>query len=220
MIETIFLSNRPGRRFSAFAVFVLTLGACASSQQTTVVQPLSETADAPYEKFLVITLFDSFDARHYLEEEVVKALGERGTVAVRSTSMMNTKTPVVAQTFIDMVDKIDADAVVLTQLTSYAARDTERDARPEATYNYWPTYYFNVFQVELTEYVEPPRIETEHSLVLATQVYSVQSREPVWGMESRSVFVEVQEDGLDYDVFINEANAIVRQLTRDRLIMR
>lgn len=215
-------SSRRQKRCRTFiaVVIVAAINACASGQQTTVVQPLSDSADAPYRKILVITLFDSFDARRYLEEEIVNALGDRGTAAVPSTSMMNTKTPVVAQTFIDMVDEIDADAVVLTQLTSYAARDSERDARPQATWNYWPTYYFNVFAVQLTEYVEPPRVETEHSLVLATQVFSVRSRQPVWGMESRSVFVEVQEDGLDYDVFVDEANVIVRHMRRDRLISK
>lgn len=194
--------------------------ACASGPQTTVVQPLGESADAPYARILVVTLFDSFDARRYLEEEIVKAMAGRGAVGVPSTSMMNTRTPVVAQTFIDMVDEIEADAVLLTQLTSYSAAESERDARPELTWNYWPTYYFNVFAVELTEYVEPPRRETQHSLVLASQVYSVKSEQPVWGMESRSVIVEVQEDGLDYDVFVKEANAIVTQLRRSRVIAR
>lgn len=196
------------------------LAACASGPQTSVVQPLAETADAPYGKVLVITLFDSFDARRYLEEEIVKAMADAGAVGVPSTSMMNTKTPVVRQTFIDMVEDIDADAVLLTQLASYAASDRERDARPELTWNYWPTYYFNVFAVELTEYVEPPRRETEHSLVLASQVFSVKTEQPVWGMESRSVFVELQEDGLDYDVFLREADAIVTQLRRNRVIAR
>jgi hypothetical protein len=196
------------------------LSACANAPQVTVSQPLSESADAPYEKILVVTLFDSFDARRYLEEEIVAHLARQDAVGVASTSMMNTKTPIVAATFIEMVDKIGADAVLLTQLTSHGANMTEKDASPQATYNYWPTYYWNVFQVELTEYVEPPRLEIEHSLILASQVFSVKSREPVWGIESRSVFVEVQEDGLDYGIFVREADAIVRHMTRDRLILR
>ena len=193
-------------------------GGCASRPQITVAQPLSDSADAPYEKILVITLFDSFDARRYLEEEVVTALAEHGVVGVPSTSMMNTKTPVVRQTFLDMVEKIDADAVLLTQLTSHGVNQTERDANPESTYNYWPTYYYNVWEVQLTEYVEPPRLEVEHSLLLASEIFSVQTREPVWGIESKSVFVEVQEDGLDYQIFVKEAEAIVKHLVRSGAI--
>ena len=136
------------------------LGACAARPSISVTHALEETADSPYEKILVVTLFDSFDARRYLETEIVKQLAERGVDSVASTSMMNTKTPLVTQTFIDMLDEIGADALLLTQLTSHAANHTEKDARPQATYNYWPTYYYNVFQVQLTEYVEPPRLET------------------------------------------------------------
>jgi hypothetical protein len=201
------------------AVLVLTLASCAGTQ-TTVTHPLSETADAPYDKILVVSLFSSFEARRWLETEIVKALSEQGVTAVRSTSMMNTLTPVVPQTFIDMVNETGADAVVLTQLTSLAAEVEQKSARPQATYNYWPTHYWNVFEVEVTEYSEPPRLNVAHSLVLATQVFSVASREAVWGMDSRSKFVEVEEDGLDYQVFVNEARGIVRSLSRDGLIAR
>lgn len=206
--------------YGAFIVALAALGACASSSSVSVTHKLDDSADAPYEKTLVITLFDSFDSRRYLEDEIVKQLAERGAVGVASTSMMNTKTPLVAQTFMDMVKDIGADAVLLTQLTSHEASLSERARRPQATYNYWPTHYYNVFQVELTEYIEPGRVEAEHSLVLATQIYSVQSREPVWGMESSSVFVEIQEDGLEYDIYVDEAAAIVRHLLRDDVVVR
>ena len=39
-----------------------------------------------------------------------------------------------------------------------------------------------------------------------------------WAIDSRSVFVEVQEDGLDYSVFVNEATAIVNQMSRDGVV--
>lgn len=193
------------------------LVACAGPQ-TTVTHALDDSADAPYEKILVVTLFSSFDGRRYLEQEIVKELAKRGVTAVRSTSMMDSTTPVVRQTFLDMVEEVGADALILTQLTSHDMERSEKDARPQATYNYWPTYYYNVFAVELTEYVEPPRINLKHSLVLATQVFSVASKTAVWGMESRSKFVEYQEDRLDYSLFVDEANGIVNNLSRSGLI--
>jgi len=54
--------------------------------------------------------------------------------------------------------------------------------------------------------------------VLATQLFSVASRDPVWGIESSSSFVEIEEDGLQYSVFEDEANAIVSRMRRDRLV--
>ena len=102
-------------------VLALTIafGACASTTIVEVTQPLEKSADAPYRKVLVLTLFDSFDARRYLEDEIVRHLAEQGTTAVASTSMMNTKTPLVRRTFIDMLDEIGADSLLLTQLTAH-----------------------------------------------------------------------------------------------------
>ena len=191
---------------------------CGSTPHVEVTQQLEDSADAPYEKILVVALFDSFDARRYLETEIVQAIKKEGAVAIASTTMMKTTTPIVRQTFIDMIDETGADALLLTQLTALDTDVSEQDASPQATYNYWPTYYWNVWSVELTEYVEPPRVLIERSLVLATQAFSVAEREPVWTMESKSQFVEVQEDGLDYNIFIEEANAIVKRMSRDGLI--
>jgi hypothetical protein len=206
------------QRITVAALTMMLISACASGPQVTLRQSLSETASVPYDTVLVIALFSSFDSRRYLEEEVADRINMRGSTAIPSTSMMDTRTPVVAQTFIDMVRETGADAVVLTQLTSHGASKEEVPARPQATYNYWPTYYFNVFEVQLTEYVEPPRLNIEHSLVLATQVISAETREPVWGIEASSIFTEIQEDGLDYSIYTDEADAIVRHLRRDGLI--
>ena len=208
------------RRILLLAAIALGAAGCATGPTVTVSQPLAESADAPYRNILVVCLFSSFDARRYLEDEIVKRLEELGVSAVASTSMMDTRTPVVAKTFIDMVDEIGADGLLLTQLTSYGAQQEEVDARPESTVNYWPTYYWNVFAVELTEYVEPPRLQIEHSLVLATQLYSVASREPVWGIDSSSSFTEIEEDGLQYSVFEDEADAVVGQMRRSDVITR
>jgi hypothetical protein len=199
-------------------IAAIVLCACSSVPTATVSRPLVESADAPYEKILVVTLLDSFDARRYLEEETVNELARRGVSAVRSTSMMNSKTPIVAQTFIDMIEEIGADGLLLTQLTSYGVTQKEKDANPQATYNYWPTYYYNVWQVELTEYVEPPRLQTNFSLLLATEMFSVQSREPVWAIETRPKFTEEQEDGMDYQIFVDEAQAIVNAMSRGKVI--
>lgn len=201
------------------AGMTLLLGACATGPKITVSQPLSEGADSPYEKFLVVALFSSFDARRYLEEETVKRLKAQGVDAVRSTSMMDTRTPVVAQTFLDMIDEVGADALILTQLTGAGADIKEKDAgKPRESYNYWPTYYYNVFQVEVVEYVEPPRISIDWRLVLATQVFSVQTRKPVWAIDASSKFTEQQEDGLDYSIFEDEAEGIVSHMVRDGLL--
>jgi hypothetical protein len=208
------------QRILLFFGIAVVLGACSTGPQITRTQDVSESADTPYKKILVITLLSSFDSRRYLEDEVVLHLAELGTDAVASTSMMNTKTPVTRSTFMAMVEKIDADAVLVTQLASLESKGTMKDMNPQATYNFRPTYYYNVWSVDLEEYVEPQAVEFKHSLVLATQLYSVLNREPVWAIESKSKIVMNHEQVRDYAIIVDEAKAIATHLSRDGLIAR
>ena len=202
------------------AVIAVSLAACASAPSVTTTQEVSEAADAPYDNVLVISLFKSFDLRRYLEEEIVKKLQAEGVQAVASTSMMDTRTSVTPQTFQSMVDSLGSDAVLLTQLASLDSEAKLKDRSPESTYNIRPTYYFNVWSVELTEYVEPQALSVKSSLVMATQLFSVRSREPVWAIEVESKIAREFERGPDYSVIVDEATAITRQLKRAGLIGR
>jgi len=194
------------------------LAACSSAPQITRTQELSASADVPYRNILVITLFSSFDSRRYLEEEVVSNLSELGPNAVASTSMMDTRTPVVRETFMKMVRDIDADAVLLTQLVSLSSVGKVVDMNPQSTVNLRPTGYWNVFSVDMTEYVEPQAVDFNHSLVLKTDLFSVESEDTVWGIESRSKLQSGFDQGRDYTVFVNEARAIASSLSGDGLI--
>lgn len=180
-----------------------------------------ESADAPYENILVIALFEKFDSRRRLENAVVNELSERGTHAVASTSLMNTKTPVTRQTFATMVDELDSDAVLVTQLVDLKSEASMTEsASPEATYKVRPTYYFNVWEVNLTEYTEPPSTEVKASFVLATQLFSVLSRDAVWAIESKSKIVQTGGPAANYLLYLDEGEAMVKRMARDDLIAK
>jgi hypothetical protein len=197
----------------------LALGACSSAPQVTRVHEVSASADVPYKKVLVVFLASTFDPRRYLETEIVKALEARGVEAVASTSMMDTKTPVIRSTFTAMVEEIGADAVLVTQLVSLTSTAKVVDMSPEATTIYRPTYYYNVYSVETTEFVDPQSLDVTASLVLGTQLYSARSRDVVWGIESSSKLRRDAEQVRDYSVYVDEANAIVTYMSRDGLIV-
>ncbi len=205
-------------RQACLPLFAFAIAACSSGPQVTRTQELSASADAPYGNILVITLLSSFDSRRYLEDEIVARLAARGTTAVPSTSLMDTRTPVTRATFVKMVEDLDADAILLTQLVDLRSEGTIVDMSPEATVNLRPTGYWNVFSVDTTEYVEPQAIDFKHSLVLLTELYSVKERGPVWGIQSRSQYSISFDRARDYSIVINEAKAITDYLARDGLI--
>ena len=195
------------------------LSACASGTKVTRVQHLDPAADAPYQKLLVIALLSSFDARRYLEKEIVTQLAELGTDAVASTTMMDTRTPVTRETFMAMVEKIGADGVIISQMVHVESTSKLKDARPQATYNFRPTYYYNVWSVDLTEYVKPPGLEIATQLVMATQVFSVATRESVWTMEAEFEIVQDIDQAWSYSVFPNQAKEISKLMSSDGLIL-
>ncbi|MGI9202690.1 MAG: hypothetical protein ACR2Q3_01700 [Woeseiaceae bacterium] len=198
--------------------FAIAFGACSSSPRVTTVQPLSDSSDAPYENVLVIFLFSKFDQRRYLETEVVDQLSALGIQAVASTSLMDTRTPVTRQTFLAMVEEIDADAVLVTQFANIGATGKKVDMNPQSTYNFRPTYYYNVWSVDVEEYVEPQAIDMKFSLALATQLYSASTRDVVWAIESKSDVKRKFDRAIDYTIYADEATAIVRKMSRDGLI--
>jgi hypothetical protein len=199
----------------------LVLTACATGSQITRTQNLSASADAPYENILIISLFTRYDARKRLETDIVRSLAELGVTAVPSTSMMTTKTPMTRQGYVDMIDKINADAILVTQLVDVASKTKmANSASPEATYNVRPTYYFNVWDVELTEYMEPPIREVTSEVLLATQIYSVASQKPEWAIESRLTVTTTGGPRDNYLIYLDEAQAIVNHLARDGVVAK
>jgi hypothetical protein len=196
----------------------LLIAACAGGPQVSSTQPVSAAADAPYGNILVVALFDSFDARRYLEKEIVKQLAEIGVEATAMTATTDTRTIINRDTVIDRITRSGADAVLVTQLVSFEAQGKAKDANPEATYIFRPTYWYNVFEVDLEEYVEPQYVEWTNELALSSDWFSANSREKVWTMQSDWKFKKKLEPGMDYSVIVDEAKAIVRAAERNRLL--
>jgi len=212
--------NKLLQRISTLAMFAIILGACASGPKITRLTPLSESAGAPYGNILVLSLFKSFDNRRYLEQEIVKQLEDRGIKAVAMTSLADSRTPVNRKTLLELVERTNADAVLVTQIISFDTSSKSTDMRPQATYNIRPTYYYDVFSVELTEYVEPAIIQHRHDVALETDLFSADSQEKVWAIASERQVTEGLDRFGDYSVFVDEAKAIVRAMSSDKLIKR
>lgn len=205
-------------RLVSIAGVSLLLAACAGPQVTRVL-PLTDSADAPYNNVLVVCLFESFDSRRYLETAIVEELAARGVNAVASTSLMNTRTPLKRETFVTMVEELDSDSVLLTQLVDLEIESKVKTMRPEASYNVRSTWYYNVWSVELTEYTEPKSVEMKNNLMLSTQVFSARSQEPVWAIEMEdTVTQDFDRQMIGESFIVDQARAIVTQLSRDGLL--
>ena len=192
---------------------------CASKPKVTTTQEIT-AADAPYDNVLVIALFESFDVRRYLEKEILADLAEAGVEATAMTSTTDTRTIINRDTVIDRAERSNADGVLVIQLISLETTGKAVDANPDATYIYRPTYYYNVWSVDLTEYVEPPFTQFTDELALSTEMYSAQSREQAWSIRSDWKIKEQLQPGTDYKIFTETAKSIVDAALRDGVLAK
>ncbi|MEE4185758.1 MAG: hypothetical protein V2J12_08325 [Gammaproteobacteria bacterium] len=213
--------NQPiARRVSMLAGIACAtlIAGCSSGPRISRTQPLAADAAVPFEHVLVIAVFESFDSRMNLEKELVKNLAASGTRATAATASLKTTTVVNRDLILKMLESIPADAVLVTQIASQASTMGVRTANPEVTRNITPTYYFNVWEVEVTEYIEPPSMEVTSDLVLATQLYQVSDQQPVWAIESKGTIVkDVRRPGY-FEFIVKEAAAIARAMQRDGVV--
>lgn len=208
------------RRIAVLCLGLFMATAAVAAPKVKHVKKLADDSGAPFENILVATLFSDFGARKLLEKRIVNLLAERGTKSVASTSMTDTKTPMTTETYIALVDSTGADAVLLTQIIDAESEITAKDANPETTVEIRPTYYFNVWGVNVTEYVEPQFVFQEGTVMIATLMLSVEKEDAVWVIESKLKYKKEVGVPRAYDAFDDESKSIVKHLARDGLIAK
>jgi len=208
------------KQTSLLVILVTALAACASVPQVTRLQTEAGSASPPYETILVVAVLKSFDSRRYLEKEVVTALEAKGTRAVAMTSLADSRTPLNRNTIIPLIEQVEADAVLVTQLTGLQTDAKLKNRNPQTSYNVRSTDYYNVFSVEVTEYVEPPAVQYEFGVQLRTDLFSADSKESVWAIaQTSSEKTDINGPGF-YSGYADQAAAIVRALRQDKLVAK
>ena len=70
-----------------------------------------------------------------------------------------TKTPLTRDFILETMTELGSDSLLLTQLADLETTGKVINMNPEVTYNVRPTYYYNVFSVDQTEYIEPQDVD-------------------------------------------------------------
>jgi hypothetical protein len=218
-MEMILLT--PDRNLLTGILIILLVTACAAPHvSTSTSNGLPESADGPYSNVLVVVLFSKFDTRRYLEDEIVNDLRAQGITAVASTGKMTTKTPLTRQFIVELMTELGSDALLLTQLADLQSTAKVVDMNPQATYNIRPTYYVNVFTMELTEYIEPQDLRVTQTLSTSSDHYSFKMQEKVWSMITHSKIKENVDHMRDYSIILREADAISSAMIEDKVVSR
>ncbi len=174
--------------YKKFFLFVLPvfmlLSACAHVSLTQVWS--SKTNKKTYKKLLVIGVSNSQQTRRIFEKYFVSALGRRGVQAIESYKLMSADTSINRESVSKAIKGLGIDGVLVTYLIVINKESVYKPAT-----DYMPVYSNGYsgglysYYSQVYNYVHIPTHSITHKQVeLETNLYDVNSEEPVWSAHS------------------------------------
>ena len=208
----IFSALSTGSRFAAIGI-AFALASCAS---TTKVERLYQDASARgqnFDRILVVGVASDPGMRRQMEELVSAELSERIESALPSHTRLGLS-PVITQDAVDMAaEAAEADAILVTHIVSVSTSAEVREGRVEVKSECRGGNPADYFLYDHEELREPDSVSFAHEVVVVSNLYAAASGTRLWTIQSTCV------DKAELDSAIRaEAQAIVRQLSRDGLI--
>ena len=208
----IFSALSIGSRFVAIGI-AFALASCAS---TTKVERLYQDASARgqnFDRILVVGVASDPGMRRQMEELVSTELSEH----IESASPSHTRlglSPVITQDAVDMAaEAAEADAILVTHIVSVSTSAEVREGRVEVKSECRGGNPADYFLYDHEELREPDSVSFAHEVVVVSNLYAAASGTRLWTIQSTCV------DKAELDSAMRaEAQAIVRQLSRDGLI--
>ena len=167
--------------FMAALAFVLV--ACSGSSARMIQNHMEETrVGKPVKDVLIIVILDNQKIRAVFEKHFKDWLKVKGVEAITSVDLlpMDVNTKLEKEAIIEVVDKYQNDAILITRLVGMTDTEVFSRGRPQFFYNYYGFYNYG------TVYVTWPTVYGEKvQFSLETGLYDVKTESLIWSGESR-----------------------------------
>lgn len=186
-------------RFVAACALVLTWG-CATSTTTSFSQSYRNPGyeQTVFKRLLVIVVASNPTNRQTFEDELASAIAAQGGTAAPSYTMLPEGEQVSEEQLYEIIQREGVDGVVLTRLLSI---DKDTSYTPPKKYNkprtrYYPAApgwgygyggYYGWYGTTYAEVHEPGQLDTNTTLRLETNLYSVATNDLVWTGQSETI---------------------------------
>jgi hypothetical protein len=157
--------------------------------------------DGPVAKILVVGVHEDTGVRGQFENTVSRALRAAGASAEASLYTLSSAKELTAESLAAAASRVRADAVLVTRVVDVQTQN------PDATADF--TEYFRAY----SRYEDPLPVTTTHTVRVRTDLYVVESRARIWGVESTAF----EKPNL-FGVIDGIAKAVTAQLRTDGLI--
>ncbi len=157
--------------------------ACSGSSARMIQSHMEETREGnPVKDVLIIVILDNQEIRAVFEKHFKDWLKVKGVEAITSVDVlpMDVNTKLEKEAIIEVVDKYENDAILITRLVGMTDTEVFSRGRPQFFYNYYGFYNYG------TVYVTWPTVYGEKvQFSLETGLYDVKTESLIWSGESR-----------------------------------
>ena len=167
----------------------------------------------PYQKLLVVGITGDGTRRQRIEELIAAKLADENVAAIPGYTRLGTS-PVLLQDAIDEAAMTQSDAILIAHLVSASVNPQVREGRVDVKSECRGGNPVDLFLYDHEELREPDSVTFAHEVTMVTNLYDTDTGKRIWTIQSTCF------DRADFDAVLRqEAQAIVRQLRRDGLIV-
>jgi hypothetical protein len=197
----------------AFTALLLFTGGCARQTEVIKLYDNSAAIEQRFQRLLVVAVANDDNSRRRLEELITENLTSAGIGAVAAYSETGMKKPLLQEELNAAARNTDSDGLLITHVASVDTRVDVKPGQIKTISECRGGDPIDFFLYDHRELKEPDSVRLAHTVVVVTSLYNAASGERIWTIQS-TCFEKASMD----EVLREEAEAIVRQLQRDKLV--
>jgi hypothetical protein len=191
------------------------MASCASSGSK--INQLLQHPDyvhAGFSDVLVIAVADDYDTRAHFERQAAAAIRETGATATPYYTVIGRNPPITSSDINNAVRARGFDSILMTRIENQDDQVAVKGSAPDAqAVRRDANNVFDVFKYDYEELNEPPRVEINSTIVLATDLFAAEKQERVWAIETTSYnYTDA------YALINSEVKTIVDRLKKDGMV--
>lgn len=198
-------------RFLLLILLCTFISAC-SATSTSVRKVYERPGAGAFQNFLVVAVSDSSVTRRRFESAVVRAFADLDADASASNRVMAAGKPLNRDTVAAAAAETGADAVLVATLVRSETKSKIKEGQGALKTTRKDENLGDFFRYDYQEVRDPDSIDFKSKVIVATDLYEVNSGEKVWGAETTTF----NKEGFEA-LIQSKSEAIVGQLKRDGL---
>jgi hypothetical protein len=195
--------------------YLLVAAACASSGRTVSTFEGPAYQGPGFRNILVIGVADSYNSRATFERTLAKDIASGGASATPYYTLVKMDTPIDRPTIEKLVTEGSYDGVLITRVLNSDVDSSLKVGTSSAKKVRKDGSAANLFRYDYEELNEPVTLTMAMQVVIASDLFSVESREKVWSVES----TVANEAGVEVLV-VDASRNVAARLRKDGLIPR